>query len=70
MTDVINGAGWKNWNTGDDRTDHVSFGEFENSGDGSKGERANFSTELSEPVTIESVLGSNYESWVDTIYLS
>jgi pectinesterase len=69
MTDVINSAGWKNWNTGDDRTDHVSFGEYGNSGDGSKGTRANFSTELSNLVSIDTVLGSDYESWVDTSYL-
>jgi pectinesterase len=70
MTNVINGAGWKNWNTGDDRTDKVDFGEFGNSGDGSKGSRAGFSKKLGSAVSISTVLGSDYASWVDTTYLS
>jgi pectinesterase len=70
MTNVINGAGWKNWNTGDDRTDKVEFGEFSNSGDGSKGSRAGFSKKLGSAVSISTVLGGDYQSWVDTSYLS
>jgi pectinesterase len=70
MTNVINGAGWTKWNTGDDRTDNVLFGEFGNSGDGSKGSRASFSKKLSSAVSISTVLGSDYTTWVDTSYLS
>jgi pectinesterase len=70
MTNVINAAGWKNWNTGDDRTDHVEFGEYQNSGDGSTGSRASFSKKLSAAVSISIVLGSDYKDWVDTTYLS
>jgi pectinesterase len=70
MTNVINGAGWVKWNTGDDRTDKVEFGEFGNSGDGSKGTRAGFSKKLGAAVGIATVLGSDYKSWVDTTYLS
>ncbi|CAO2652922.1 Nn.00g023330.m01.CDS01 [Neocucurbitaria sp. VM-36] len=70
MTNVINAAGWKIWNTGDERTDKVEFGEYGNSGDGSKGTRASFSKKLSAAVSISTVLGSDYTSWVDTTYLS
>ncbi|KAK3904819.1 carbohydrate esterase [Staphylotrichum tortipilum] len=70
LSGVVNAAGWKIWNTGDERTDHVTFAEYGNSGDGSKGTRASFATKLSAPVTITAVLGSDYKNWVDTSYLS
>jgi pectinesterase len=70
MTNVINGAGWSKWNTGDERTDKVEFGEFGNSGDGSKGTRAGFSKKLGAAISISTVLGSDYKNWVDTAYLS
>ncbi|EGS21887.1 pectinesterase-like protein [Thermochaetoides thermophila DSM 1495] len=70
MSNVINAAGWKEWNTGDPRTDHVEFAEYGNSGDGSKGTRASFSKKLSSAVSISTVLGSDYENWVDASYLS
>ncbi|KAH7130406.1 pectinesterase-like protein [Dendryphion nanum] len=70
MSNVINGAGWSVWNSGDTRTDNVYFGEYSNSGDGSKGTRASFGKKLSSPVAIDTVLGSGYKSWVDTTYLS
>lgn len=70
LTNVINSAGWKIWNTGDERTDNVVFAEYGNSGDGSKGTRASFSKKLSSAVGITTVLGSDYSSWVDTSYLS
>lgn len=70
MTNVINAAGWHIWNTGDERTDNVVFGEYGNSGDGSKGTRASFAKKLSAAVSISTVLGSDYTSWVDTTYLS
>jgi pectinesterase len=70
MSNVINAAGWKIWNTGDERIDGVEFGEYGNSGDGAKGTRASFSKKLSAAVSISTVLGSDYKSWVDTAYLS
>jgi pectinesterase len=70
LTNAINGAGWTKWNTGDERTDKVEFGEFGNSGDGSKGSRAAFSKKLGSAVSISTVLGSDYKSWVDETYLS
>jgi pectinesterase len=70
MTNVVNAAGWTKWNTGDERTDKVEFGEYANSGDGSKGTRASFSKKLATAVGISTVLGSDYKNWVDTTYLS
>ena len=72
LSDIINSAGWSVWETDDANTEHVSFGEYDNSGAGSEGTRASFSTKLSEPVAIAEVLGSDYESatWVDTSYIS
>lgn len=74
ITDVINPLGWRVWNADDPRTDHVYYGEFENTGDGAAGpdERADFATALSAPVAIEEVLGSGYEgsAWFDASYFS
>lgn len=62
MSSVINSAGWHIWNSDDERTDGVTFGEYDNSGDGSEGTRASFATELSAAVSISTVLGSSYSS--------
>jgi pectinesterase len=70
LSGVINAAGWRIWNDGDPRTDGVEFGEYANTGDGSKGTRASFSKKLSAAVSISTVLGSDYKDWVDTTYLS
>lgn len=71
LSEVINAAGWHIWNTGDERTGNVLFGEYENSGEGASGTRASFATELGESVGIETVLGSGYaaEGWVDGGFL-
>ena len=68
---VINAAGWSQWSSSQPNTDHASFGEYDNTGAGASGTRASFATKLSSPVTIASVLGSDYASqpWVDTAYL-
>ncbi|KAH8904475.1 family 8 carbohydrate esterase [Coniochaeta sp. PMI_546] len=60
LSAVINPAGWHIWNVGDERTSNVTFAEFGNTGAGSVGPRANFSTALSKPVKIQSVLGCGY----------
>lgn len=62
MSAVINSAGWSIWNTGDERTGDVLFGEYANSGTGASGTRASFSTKLSSPVAISTILGSGYAS--------
>lgn len=75
LSPVINPAGWQIWNTGDPRTNRVTYEEFANYGPGSvleEGPRASFSTQLKEPKKIEDILGAGFESewWVDTRYLS
>ncbi|KAL2121338.1 hypothetical protein VTJ04DRAFT_5365 [Mycothermus thermophilus] len=70
MTNVVNSAGWAIWNNGDPRTSNVEFDEYRNLGEGANGARANFARKLSSPVRIETVLGNDYRSWVDTSYLS
>lgn len=72
MTSVINGAGWHIWNTGDDNTAHVYFGEYDNTGTGASGTRASFATELSAAVPIETILTSEYESegYYDASYMT
>ncbi|KAG6361779.1 hypothetical protein INS49_010008 [Diaporthe citri] len=62
LSAVINGAGWHIWNTGDERTGHVTFGEYGNTGTGASGTRASFAKKLSSPVAISTILGSNYAS--------
>ncbi|KAI0361344.1 pectin lyase-like protein [Trametes cingulata] len=57
-------AGWSVWNT---ETDHVTFAEFDNTGPGASGPRASFSTQLSAPVSITTVLNST--SWIDPAFL-
>ncbi|KAK0421817.1 pectin lyase fold/virulence factor [Armillaria borealis] len=61
-------AGWSIWNTGDERTGHVTFAEYGNSGAGADtSSRASFSEVLSSAVTISTVLGST--SWIDSDFL-
>ncbi|KAI7778787.1 pectinesterase [Diaporthe eres] len=62
LSAVINSAGWRIWNTGDERTGHVTFGEYGNTGTGASGTRASFATKLSSPVAISTILGSSYAS--------
>ncbi|KAK3307181.1 carbohydrate esterase family 8 protein [Chaetomium strumarium] len=70
LSRVVNAAGWRIWNSGDERTDHVEFAEYANAGEGAQGARAGFAKKLSAAVTISTVLGSDYKTWVDTAYLS
>ncbi|KAI0332013.1 pectin lyase-like protein [Cubamyces sp. BRFM 1775] len=59
-------AGWSVWNT---ETDHVTFAEYGNTGPGSLGTRASFSTKLAAPISINTVLGSTSLSWIDPEFL-
>ncbi|KAK1759613.1 pectinesterase [Echria macrotheca] len=71
MSSVINPAGWRIWNSGDERTGNVMFAEYGNTGPGAQGTRASFATKLSAPVTMDAVLGSGYANavWFDASYL-
>ncbi|KAI0652113.1 pectin lyase-like protein [Trametes meyenii] len=60
-------AGWSVWNTDNPQTDHVTFAEYANTGPGAQGTRASFSTKLSAPVSINTVLNST--SWIDPAFL-
>lgn len=63
---VVNSAGWSVWNSGDERTDQVTFREYGNTGTGASGTRAKFSSKLSAAVTLANVIGST--SWIDMNY--
>ncbi|KAJ4244738.1 hypothetical protein NW762_014313 [Fusarium torreyae] len=71
MSAVINSKGWAVWNTGNEQTGHVLFGEYGNSGAGASGTRASFATKLSSAVSISTVLTSNYASkgYYDASYM-
>lgn len=71
LSPVINSTGWRTWNAGDERIDNVLLGEYANTGLGATGARANFSTQLTEPVAISTILGANYTSqaWFDASYM-
>lgn len=72
LSAVINSAGWRIWNTGDERTGHVLFGEYGNTGTGASGTRASFATKLGSAVGISTVLGSGYAgaAYYDASYMS
>lgn len=69
MSNVINSAGWEQWSSSEPNTADILFGEYDNSGAGASGTRK-LETKLSAPISISTILGSNYASWVDTTYLS
>ncbi|CAA7265485.1 unnamed protein product [Cyclocybe aegerita] len=74
VTAPLNKAMWSVWNTGDERTDHVLFAEYNTTGSGAAGaSRPSFATVLSasqaNAYTISSAVGSDYASWVDAAYL-
>jgi len=71
LSSVINPLGWSIWNVGNERTDMVTFEEYQNYGPGSSTTtRANFSHSVTAPRTIDIILGSDWATWVDRSYLS
>jgi len=70
MTNVINSAGWRYWNSDDERLDGVDFAEFKNTGAGAQGQRASFVKKLTKGVTVSEVLGQDYTNWVDKQYMA
>lgn len=69
LSSIINSAGWTVWSSTENRTAEVTFEECQNSGTGAAGPRAKFSSLISSPITIDTILGSTYGDWVDTTYL-
>ena len=69
MSEVINGAGWRVWNDDQPNTDNVFYGEFENTGAGSEGDRADFATAMDAAVVLGDVLvGYEGAEWFDASY--
>jgi polygalacturonase len=74
LGNVIAAAGWKQWSTSTPNIGNVTFAEYNNYGPGSvleEGPRANFSEQLTAPISIQSILGENFKNewWIDTSYL-
>lgn len=63
MSSVINSAGWSEWSSSEPNTEDVSFTEYDNSGTGSEGTRASFSSKLSAAVAVTEVLVSFNILW-------
>jgi pectinesterase len=68
LSSIISSAGWEQWSSSSPNTGNVYFGEYKNTGAGSKGTRAIFSRKLSSAVDISTILGT-VSDWVDTSYL-
>ncbi|KAF3226025.1 hypothetical protein TWF106_001241 [Orbilia oligospora] len=68
LSNVISGAGWSQWSSSSPNTDHVSFQEYGNTGDGASGARVSFSSKLSGAVNPKSILDGD-TSWVDLGYV-
>lgn len=68
LGDNINPAGWSQWQPTEPRTEYILFGEYKNYGPGAwnSSTRAPFATKLNASIPIDTVLGSNYTTWVNT----
>lgn len=74
LGNVVAPEGWKQWSTSTPNIANVTFAEYKNYGPGSvleEGPRANFSEQLTAPISIQSILGESFkdEWWIDTSYL-
>lgn len=69
LADFVDPLGWDVWHAGDTRTQDAKFSEYQNQGPGSKtSQRAPFSSQLSQPVSLQAVLGPT--NWVDQSFVS
>ncbi|KAG9034425.1 hypothetical protein FRB95_013222 [Tulasnella sp. JGI-2019a] len=65
----IAAAGWEEWSSTTPNIDHITFGEYNNTGPGAWGSsRASFATKLTAPIAITTVLGST--SWIDSTWMA
>ncbi|EEA21242.1 hypothetical protein TMatcc_009352 [Talaromyces marneffei ATCC 18224] len=74
LGNIIAPPGWSQWSTSTPNIGNVTLAEFNNYGPGSalqQGSRAKFSEQLTQPISIRSILGEHFENewWVDTAYL-
>ncbi|KAH8647390.1 pectin lyase fold/virulence factor [Xylariales sp. PMI_506] len=70
LSDIISSAGWSEWSSSEPNTEYAVFEEYDNNGDGSNtADYVSFSSVLSSAISITTILGSDYEDWVDTSYL-
>ncbi|KAJ5493506.1 hypothetical protein N7539_002252 [Penicillium diatomitis] len=74
LGNIIAPAGWEQWSKSTPNIENVTFAEYNNRGPGSlkeEGPRAAFSEQLSDPISIRSILGETFEDewWIDTDYL-
>ncbi|KAB5593614.1 Pectinesterase [Ceratobasidium theobromae] len=68
MGNHIAPEGWSKWSDATANTEHITFGEYANTGSGSwKAGRASFATKLTRSVPISGVLGST--TWIDRAYM-
>jgi len=68
LSSCVNSAGWSIWSTSTPNTDHVTYEEYANTGAGASGTRASFSSMISSPIAMSTVLGSS-TSWIDSAWL-
>ena len=69
MLQVINSAGWSEWN-GDDDVENVYYAEYGNTGSGASGDRVDWATTLNSAVGMNTVLGDTSGAWYDSSYTS
>ncbi|PSN60106.1 carbohydrate esterase family 8 protein-like protein [Corynespora cassiicola Philippines] len=72
LGDVVRPEGWAAWDE-EQNLENISYGEFKNHGPGAViANRANFSTQLKNPIKAAEILGNKFEKefWVDETYLS
>ncbi|KAI4740676.1 pectin lyase-like protein [Aureobasidium sp. EXF-12298] len=73
LDDIINPSGWKTWSATDPRTDHITFGEYQNVGPGSWANNVaarqafgNATLLTSDSYSLESVMDDT--AWIDKTY--
>ncbi|KAL2075810.1 hypothetical protein VTL71DRAFT_753 [Oculimacula yallundae] len=72
LSNVVNAAGWSQWNAATPNTANSYLAEYGNTGAGaSKTGRAKFAKQLSKPVAIEEILGASWakDAYVDATYM-
>ncbi|MBW0464809.1 hypothetical protein O181_004524 [Austropuccinia psidii MF-1] len=62
FSDIIKPEGWSTWMPDNPQTEHIQFEEYSNTGPGAR-PKHKLANMLSEPRTIESVLGADFVAW-------